>query len=70
MHTNFPKTVAYHKTNALAWGSHIEGAVQLVKMRGKKQLRTKIGHSLFVCVRTQMVSRSKTFVVTLVVDSK
>jgi hypothetical protein len=48
----------------MAWYSHIDGAVQLVKMRGKKQLRTKIGHSLFVCVRTQMVSsRSSPFLV-------
>ncbi len=27
----------------------------IVKMRGKKQLRTKIGHALFIAVRTQMV---------------
>lgn len=52
----FFETIASEKTNAMAWYSHIDGAVQLVKMRGKKQLRTKIGHSLFCCVRTQMVS--------------
>jgi len=39
----------------LAWGSHIEGAIQLVKQRGRKQLRTKNGLMLFVAVRTQMV---------------
>lgn len=39
----------------LAWGSHIEGAIQLVKQRGRKQLRTKVGLMLFVAVRTQMV---------------
>jgi len=39
-----------------AWGSHIDGAVMIVKMRGKKQLRTKLGNALFVAVRTQMVS--------------
>ena len=40
----------------LAWSSHIEGAIQLVKARGKEQLKTKTGMDLFVAVRTQMVS--------------
>ena len=40
----------------LAWGSHTEGAIQLVRARGKKQLRTKLGLLLFIAVRTQMVS--------------
>ena len=48
--------MATEKGNASAWFSHVEGAVQLVKLRGKKQLRTKIGYSLFVCVRNAMVS--------------
>lgn len=39
-----------------AWGSHTEGAVQLVKSRGREQLRTKTGLLLFIAVRTQMVS--------------
>lgn len=39
----------------LAWGSHIEGAIQLVKQRGRKQLRTKTGLLLFIAVRTQMI---------------
>lgn len=39
-----------------AWGSHIEGAVELVKSRGRKQLSTKSGLLLFIAVRTQMVS--------------
>lgn len=39
----------------LAWGSHIEGAIQLVKAREKKQIRTKTGLALFVATRTQMV---------------
>lgn len=38
-----------------AWGSHVEGAIQLVKIRGRKQLRTKIGLLLFIAVRTQMI---------------
>jgi hypothetical protein len=40
----------------LAWGSHIEGAIQLVKARDKKQSRTKTGLALFVATRTQMVT--------------
>lgn len=51
----FFETVTSERSNVMAWGSHIDGAVQLVKMRGKKQLRTKTGHALFVAVRTQMV---------------
>jgi hypothetical protein len=43
----------------MAWGSHIDGAVQLIRLRGKKQLRTKAGHSLFVAVRSQMVSHDE-----------
>ncbi|PSR85470.1 hypothetical protein BD289DRAFT_482697 [Coniella lustricola] len=37
-----------------SWGSHIEGAISLVKTRGRKQLRTKTGLLLFIAVRTQM----------------
>ncbi|KAI8627585.1 hypothetical protein F5Y19DRAFT_172627 [Xylariaceae sp. FL1651] len=36
------------------WGSHIDGAVQIVKARGKKQIKTKIGLQLFIAVRTLM----------------
>ncbi|CZR57607.1 related to negative acting factor [Phialocephala subalpina] len=52
----FFETIASERSNAMAWYSHIDGAVQLVKMRGKKQLRTKVGNSLFVCVRAQMTT--------------
>ncbi|RYP27177.1 hypothetical protein DL768_011329 [Monosporascus sp. mg162] len=38
-----------------AWNTHVEGAIQLVKIRGKKQLRAKIGLLLFIAVRTQMI---------------
>ncbi|PVH87857.1 hypothetical protein DL98DRAFT_648778 [Cadophora sp. DSE1049] len=51
----FFETVASEKTNAMAWYSHVDGAVQLVKMRGRKQLRTKAGYSLFIAVRQQML---------------
>ncbi|KAH7382955.1 hypothetical protein BKA64DRAFT_582795 [Cadophora sp. MPI-SDFR-AT-0126] len=51
----FFETVASEKSNAMAWYSHVDGAVQLVKMRGRKQLRTKAGYSLFIAVRQQML---------------
>lgn len=38
-----------------AWGSHVSGAVELVRARGRGQLKTKTGLSLFIAVRTQMV---------------
>ncbi|KAI1814142.1 hypothetical protein GGS20DRAFT_598426 [Poronia punctata] len=37
-----------------SWGSHVDGAVQLVKARGKKQIRTKTGLQLFIAVRMVM----------------
>lgn len=43
-----------------AWGSHIEGAVELVKSRGRKQLSTKSGLLLFIAVRTQMIIHTLT----------
>jgi len=51
----FFESLTCRRTAVAAWGSHIEGAVMIVKMRGKKQLRTKIGHALFIAVRTQMI---------------
>lgn len=39
----------------LAWGSHIEGAIQLVKTCGRSLLQTRTGCLLFIAVRTQMV---------------
>ncbi|KAH8819700.1 hypothetical protein F5884DRAFT_23244 [Xylogone sp. PMI_703] len=49
------ESIASERGNVLAWGAHVEGAVQLVKLRGKKQLSSKIGHSLFVTVRNHMI---------------
>lgn len=50
------ENISAKQLGMLAWGSHTEGAIQLVKARGKKQLRTKVGLLLFIAVRTQMVS--------------
>ncbi|EQK99694.1 hypothetical protein G6O67_001269 [Ophiocordyceps sinensis] len=55
----FENITAKH-VGMLAWGSHIEGAVQLVKARGRKQLRTKVGLAMFIAVRTQMIIHSLT----------
>jgi hypothetical protein len=37
------------------WVSHIDGAVALVKTRGKAQLDTDIGRALFDAIRSHMV---------------
>ncbi|KAK4185283.1 hypothetical protein QBC35DRAFT_504023 [Podospora australis] len=42
------------------WGSHVEGAVQIVKARGREQLRTKLGLQLFIAVRTQLIIHTLT----------
>lgn len=50
------ENITARQLGMLAWGSHIEGAIQLAKARGRKQLRTKVGLAMFIAVRTQMVS--------------
>ncbi|KAL7620036.1 hypothetical protein AAE478_010585 [Parahypoxylon ruwenzoriense] len=54
------ESITAKQIGMLNWGSHTEGAIQLVKARGKKQLKTKIGLQLFVAVRTQMIIHSLT----------
>ena len=49
------ENISAKQLGMLAWGSHIEGAIQLVKARGKQQLQTQTGLLLFIAVRTQMV---------------
>ncbi|KAL1844112.1 hypothetical protein VTJ49DRAFT_4964 [Mycothermus thermophilus] len=44
----------------LAWGSHVEGAIQIVKARGRSQFRTMLGRQLFIAVRTQLIIHSLT----------
>lgn len=50
------ENVSATRLGTLAWGSHVEGAIQLVKARGQAQLRTKVGRMLFGTVRTEVVS--------------
>lgn len=49
------ENISARQMGMLAWGSHIEGAIQLVKARGRDILRTQTGRWLFIAVRTQMV---------------
>ncbi|KAF7916393.1 uncharacterized protein EAE98_010693 [Botrytis deweyae] len=60
---SFYEQISSHSMSISGWESHINGAVALVKARGKSQLDTKIGRSLFDAVRTHMtiecISRSK-----------
>ncbi|KFX91973.1 hypothetical protein V490_05618 [Pseudogymnoascus sp. VKM F-3557] len=48
------ETILSRPVAMAAWGSHIDGAVMLVKLRGKKQLRTRVGNALFIAVRNLM----------------
>lgn len=41
--------------NMLHWNSHVEGAIELIKLRGKKDLNLRVGLDLFITVRAQMV---------------
>jgi hypothetical protein len=50
------ENISATKMGEFAWGSHVEGAIQLVKARGRKQLQTATGLRLFIAVRTQLVS--------------
>ncbi|KAI1371010.1 hypothetical protein F4677DRAFT_450843 [Hypoxylon crocopeplum] len=54
------ESISAKQIGMLNWGSHTEGAIQLVKARGKKQLKTKVGLQLFTAVRTQMIIHSLT----------
>lgn len=48
---------AIKESRMLAWRSHIDGAVNLVKTRGREQLcRTRTGTLLFSAVRHHLVN--------------
>lgn len=49
------ENVMGERAGVAAWGSHIQGAIQLVKARGPGQLSTYTGRHLFNAVRAQMV---------------
>ncbi|KAL2151550.1 hypothetical protein VTH82DRAFT_6648 [Thermothelomyces myriococcoides] len=52
------ESITATQLDTLAWGSHVEGAIQLVKARGRSQLKTKLGLQLFIAVRVQVVIHS------------
>ncbi|KAK4159656.1 hypothetical protein QBC43DRAFT_124266 [Cladorrhinum sp. PSN259] len=54
------ENITAKQPNGCAWGSHIEGAIQIVKARGRKQLKTKTGLQLFIAVRTQLIIQTLT----------
>ncbi|KAK4124186.1 hypothetical protein N657DRAFT_644387 [Parathielavia appendiculata] len=54
------ENISAKQMGTLAWGSHIEGAIQLVKARGRSQLRTRLGVQLFIAVRTQLIIHTLT----------
>ncbi|KAL2184774.1 hypothetical protein L209DRAFT_755631 [Thermothelomyces heterothallicus CBS 203.75] len=54
----YESITAYKESRALAWRSHIDGAVHIVKTRGRAEMcRTRIGNLLFTAVRQHLVSR-------------
>ncbi len=64
------ENISARQLGSLAWGSHIEGAIHLVKARGRKQLKTRTGLSLFIAVRTQMVGPCTRSCCPSLIDSK
>ncbi|PHH67650.1 hypothetical protein CDD82_1244 [Ophiocordyceps australis] len=52
------ENITARNVGTLAWGTHTEGAIQLTRARGRKQLRTKLGLAMFIAVRTQMIVHS------------
>ena len=52
------ESITAKQLGLFAWGSHIEGAIEIVKRRSKEQRRTRTGFGLFIAVRTQMIIHS------------
>ncbi|KXJ90603.1 hypothetical protein Micbo1qcDRAFT_148510 [Microdochium bolleyi] len=49
------ENITARRIGTLSWGSHIEGAMHIVKARGKKQLKSDVGKLLFVSVRAMVI---------------
>lgn len=47
--------IASTESRKLAWRSHLSGAMELVKARGRSQLMNEVGSSIFIAVRVQLV---------------
>lgn len=50
------ETVTARNLQISFWKAHLEGAMQLIQFRGRTQLESKTGISLFTAVRTLLVS--------------
>ncbi|KAH8879277.1 hypothetical protein GQ53DRAFT_849731 [Thozetella sp. PMI_491] len=53
----FENMMATRDMGLLAWRSHVEGAVSIIKSRGKEQFQSKTGRRLFQAVRHQLMGR-------------
>ncbi|KAK3344568.1 hypothetical protein B0H65DRAFT_463830 [Neurospora tetraspora] len=57
----YESITAIKESRMLAWRSHVDGAIQIVKLRGREQMRsTKTGTLLFQAVRHQVLGRALT----------
>ncbi|KAK1774825.1 hypothetical protein QBC45DRAFT_25544 [Copromyces sp. CBS 386.78] len=57
----YESITAIKDSRMLAWRSHIDGAIQIVKLRGREQMRsTKTGTLLFQAVRHSVIARALT----------
>ncbi|KAA8628587.1 hypothetical protein SMACR_08912 [Sordaria macrospora] len=57
----YESITAIKDSRMLAWRSHVDGAIQIVKLRGREQMRsTKTGTLLFQAVRHQVIGRALT----------
>ncbi|KAK3314841.1 hypothetical protein B0H66DRAFT_605759 [Apodospora peruviana] len=55
----FESITAAKETRLLAWRTHLEGAINIVRSRGREQLRqTRMGSLLFNAVRQQLIART------------
>jgi len=54
--TIVPQTIAASPNSLLDASSHLDGAIALLRLRGKEQLDYEISSKLFISIRTQMVS--------------
>ncbi|KAL2018759.1 hypothetical protein VTK56DRAFT_387 [Thermocarpiscus australiensis] len=55
----YENITAIKESRMLAWRSHIDGAVHLVKLRGRDEMcQTKTGLLLFTAVRNNLISRT------------
>lgn len=53
---NLKQTASFNSpANLSSWSRHVEGALALIQLRGAGQLRNRIGRSIFLHLRTEIV---------------